>query len=139
VGNTTPSHYLDVVLQARLQSIIRREHPSLLFYKFGVVGAMLVPSDGTLESDHDRIPLLILRQADDIGRFDLSQKWRNASDFFFTDSSEDLSDLVTLLMDKRTDADTSVHFRFTGGSNGQQRCEPHRRRCQRVRRAVRCV
>ena len=81
---------------------------------------MLMPSDGTLESDHDRIPLLILRQADDIGRFDLSQRSRNASDFLFTDSSEDLSDLVTLLMDKRTDADTSVHFRFTGGSNGQR-------------------
>jgi hypothetical protein len=89
--------------------------------KFGVVGAMLVPFDGTFDSDQAPIPLLILRQADDVERSDLPQTWRNASDFLFTDSSEDLADLVALLMDKSTDADTSVHLRFPGSDNGQLR------------------
>jgi hypothetical protein len=49
--------------------------------EFGIVGVMLVPFDGTFESDQDQIPLLILREADDIGRSDLSQRWRNADEF----------------------------------------------------------
>jgi hypothetical protein len=42
--------------------------------EFGFVGAILVSFDGTFDSDQAPIPLLVLGQADDIGRSDLSQK-----------------------------------------------------------------
>jgi hypothetical protein len=51
--------------------------------EFGLVGVMLVPFEGTFDGDQDPVPVLLLRQADDTGRSDLSQKWRNASDFLF--------------------------------------------------------
>jgi hypothetical protein len=87
--------------------------------EFGVVGVMLVPFEGTFDGDQDPVPVLILRQGDETGRSDLSQRWRNANEFLFSDSFEDLTDLINLLMDKSTDADTSVHFRFSGGGSGQ--------------------
>jgi hypothetical protein len=87
--------------------------------EFGVVGVMLVPFEGTFDGDQDPVPVLVLRQGSDTGRSDLSQKWRNANEFLFSDSFEDLSDLINLLMDKSSDADTSVHFRFSSGGGGQ--------------------
>jgi hypothetical protein len=83
----------------------------------GVGGAILVPFDGTFDSDQDPIPVLIQRQSDGPERPDLSQEWANHSEFLFSQSPEDVTDLITLFMDKSSDADTAVHFRFPSGSN----------------------
>jgi hypothetical protein len=51
----------------------------------------------------------------------ICRKGVNGSEFLFTESSDDLADLVALLMDRSTDADTSVHCLFPGSNNGQQK------------------
>ena len=101
----------------------KSSHPSLLSvcdqgHDFGVVGVMLVPLAGTFSSDQDPIPVLIQRQPDDVDRSDLSQQWRNAGTFLFSKSSKNLTDLITLLMDKSTDANTSVYLKFQTNNNG---------------------
>ena len=77
----------------------------------GVGGAILVPFDGTFDSDQDPIPVLIQRNSDGLERSDLSQIWANRHDFLLSQSPEDVTDLINLLTDKSRDADTTVHFR----------------------------
>jgi hypothetical protein len=86
----------------------------------GIGGAILVPFDGTFDSDQDPIPVLIQKQSDGPERSDLSQKWANRHEFLLSQSPEDVADLITLLTDKSSDADTSVHFRFPSGINAGQ-------------------
>jgi hypothetical protein len=87
----------------------------------GFVGAILIPFDGTFESHQDPIPVSIQKKADEFERSDLLQKWKNGSEFLFSDVTDDVADLIALLKEKDTESDKSVHFYFPSGlDNGQQ-------------------
>jgi hypothetical protein len=87
-----------------------------------IVGAILIPFDGTFESHQDPIPVLIQKKSDQYDRSDLLQNWRNGSEFLFLDATDEVADLIALLKEKDTDSDKSIHFYFPiGPDSGQQR------------------
>jgi hypothetical protein len=57
--------------------------------RLGVSGTILVPFDGTFESQQDPIPVSIQKKADEFDRSDLLQKWKNGSEFLFSDVTDD--------------------------------------------------
>jgi hypothetical protein len=91
----------------------------------GVIGTILVPFDGTFESHQDPIPVSIQQKPDEYGPSDLLQKWKNESEFLFSDVKDDVPGLITLLKEKDTDADRSVHFYFPNGLGNGQRTSNH--------------
>ena len=87
----------------------------------GIVGAILVPFDRTFENQQDPIPVSIQEKIDEFGPSDLLQKWKNGSEFLFSDVKDDVADLVALLTKKDAESDKSIHFYFPRGfDNGQQ-------------------
>jgi hypothetical protein len=89
--------------------------------RVGIVGTILVPFDGTFESHQDPVPMSIQKKSDEYGPSDLIQKWKNGSDFLFSDVTDDVADLIALLKEKDTESDKSVHFYFPSGpDNGKQ-------------------
>ena len=89
--------------------------------KMGVIGAILIPFDGTFENHQDPIPVSIQKKSDEYDRSDLLQNWKNGSEFLFLDVPDDVADLIALLKEKGADSDKSVYFHFSGGlDNGQE-------------------
>ena len=89
--------------------------------RLGVTGTVLVPFDGTFESTQGPIPVSIQKKADEFDRSDLLQKWKNGSEFLFSDVTDDVADLIALLKEKSANSDKFVHFYFPSGlDNGQQ-------------------
>ena len=89
--------------------------------RMGLVGAILIPFDGTFEGRQGSIPVSIQRKSDEVDRSDLFQKWENGSEFLFLDVPDEVADLIALLKEKDTESDRSVHFYFPSGlDNGQQ-------------------
>jgi hypothetical protein len=87
----------------------------------GIAGAMLLPLNGTFEDRQDSIPVSIQKKSDEFGQSDLLQKWKNGSEFLFSDVKDDVADLIALLKERDREADRSVHFYFPNGlDNGQQ-------------------
>jgi hypothetical protein len=85
-------------------------------------GTILVPFDGAFESQQDPIPVSIQKKADEFDRSDLLQKWKNGSEFLFSDVMDDVADLIALLKEKSANSDKFVHFYFPSGlNNGQQK------------------
>jgi hypothetical protein len=89
------------------------------------VGAILIPFDGTFESRQDPTPVLIQKKSDEFDQSDLSQKWKNGSDFLFLDVTDDLADLIALLKEKDAEPDKSVHFHFPNGVDMAQQTSNH--------------
>ena len=88
--------------------------------RMGVIGAILVPFDGTFENRRDPIPVSIQKKSDVYDRPDLLQKWKNGNEFLFLEVPDDVADLVTLLKEKDAGSDRSIHFYFPNGSVDQQ-------------------
>ena len=88
--------------------------------RMGVIGAILVPFDGTFENRQDPIPVTIQKKSDVYDRPDLLQKWKNGNEFLFLEVPDDVADLVTLLKAKDAGSDRSIHFYFPNGSADQQ-------------------
>jgi hypothetical protein len=84
-----------------------------------------VPFDGTFESHQDPIPVSIQRKSDEYGPSDLLQKWKNGSEFLFSDVKDDVADLIALLKEKDTEPDRSVHFYFPNGFDSGQQTSNH--------------
>jgi hypothetical protein len=83
--------------------------------RLGIIGTILVPFDGTFESHQDPIPMSIQKKSDEYGSSDLLQKWKNGSEFLFTDVTDDVANIIALLKEKDTDSEKSVHFYFPSG------------------------
>jgi hypothetical protein len=93
--------------------------------RLGVSGTILVPFDGTFESQQDHIPVSIQKRADEFDRSDLLQKWKNGSEFLFSDVTDDVADLIALLKEKSANSDKFVHFYFPSGLNNGQQTSNH--------------
>src|SRR5262249_47032868 len=93
--------------------------------RLGVSGTMLVPFDGTFESQQDPIPMSIQRKSDEFGPSDLLQKWKNGREFLFSDVTDDVADLIALLKEKSANSDKIVHFYFPNGFDSGQQTSYH--------------
>jgi hypothetical protein len=93
--------------------------------KVGLVGAILIPYDGTFEGHQGSIPISIQKKSDEVDRSDLLQKWENGSEFLFLEKSDQLVDLIALLKEKESESDRSVHFYFPSGLDNDQQMSDH--------------
>jgi len=85
------------------------------------VGVILIPFDGTFNSDQDVIPVLIQKNAEQYDPSDLLQNWKNGAEYIFLDSKGDVDELATFMKAMETDGASSVHFVFSNDiSDGPQ-------------------
>ena len=93
--------------------------------RLSIVGAILIPFDGTFESHQDPIPVSIQRKPYVIGPSDLLEKWKNGSGFLFLDVPNDVADLIALLKEKGAESDKAVHFYFPNTPDDSQQSSSH--------------
>jgi hypothetical protein len=77
-----------------------------------VVGAILIPFDGTFQSDQDVIPVLVQKKADQYDPSDLLQNWKNGAKYIFLESKDDIEELVSFMKANEMNSAKSVHFVF---------------------------
>ena len=76
------------------------------------VGVILIPFDGTFQSDQDRIPVLIQKNADQYDPSDLLQNWKNGAEYIFLEPKDDVDELASFMKANEMDGTKSVHFVF---------------------------
>jgi hypothetical protein len=77
------------------------------------VGVILIPFDGTFQSDQEVIPVLIQKNADRyVGPSDLLQNWKNGAEYIFMESKDDVNELASFMKANEMDGTKSVHFVF---------------------------
>jgi hypothetical protein len=77
-----------------------------------IVGAVLIPFDGTFESRNNVIPVLFQK---DGGRYDppdLLQRWNNGTDYMFLESKDDVDELVSFLKTNDVDGVEAIRIFF---------------------------
>ena len=85
------------------------------------VGAILIPFDGTFQSDQDVLPVLIQKNADRYDPSDLLQNWNNGVDYIFSEAKDDVDGLVSFMKADEMDGAKSVYFIFPNDtSDGPQ-------------------
>jgi hypothetical protein len=57
------------------------------------VAVILIPFDGTFENKRGVIPVLIQKSADQFDSSDLSQKWKNGTEYIYSASEADVDEL----------------------------------------------
>jgi len=76
------------------------------------VGVILIPFDGTFENKRGAIPVLIQKNSDQFESSDLSQKWKNGTEYIYSASEVDVAELASFLKASETNGVKSVHFFF---------------------------
>ena len=76
------------------------------------VGVILIPFDGTFQSDQDVIPVLIQKNADQYDPSDLLQNWKNGAEYIFLESKDDVDELASFMKANEMHGSNSVHFVF---------------------------
>jgi hypothetical protein len=69
----------------------------------GIVGAVLIPFDGTFEYRQNVIPVLFQKNSKQHDPSDLLQRWRNGTDYIFSEWKDVIDELASFL--KTNDAD----------------------------------
>jgi hypothetical protein len=77
-----------------------------------VVGAILVPFDGTFEYRQSVIPVLFQENSKQYDPSDLLQRWRNGIDYIFLESKNDVDELASFLKANDADGVKAVHIFF---------------------------
>jgi hypothetical protein len=68
--------------------------------------------DGTFENKRGAIPVLIQKNSDQFESSDLSQKWKNGTEYIYSESEADVDELASFLKASETNGVQSVHFFF---------------------------
>jgi hypothetical protein len=76
------------------------------------VGVILIPFEGTFQSDRKVIPVLIQKNADRYDPSDLLQNWRNGAEYIFVESKDDVDELALFMKENEIAGGKSVHFVF---------------------------
>ena len=77
------------------------------------VGVILIPFDGTFQSDQEVIPVLIQKNADRyVGPSDLLQNWKNGAEYIFLEAKDDVDELASFMKANEMNGSKSVHFVF---------------------------
>jgi hypothetical protein len=81
------------------------------------VGLILIPFEGTFQSDQKVIPVLIQKNSDRYDPSDLLQNWRNGVEYIFVDSKDDVDGVASFMKENEMDGAKSVHFVFANSSH----------------------
>jgi hypothetical protein len=73
--------------------------------KSGIVGAVLMPFDGTFDSQKNIIPVLFQKSSGQYDSSDLLQRWKNGTDYMFLEAKDEVDELASFL--KTNDAERS--------------------------------
>jgi hypothetical protein len=76
------------------------------------VAVILIPFDGTFENKRGMIPVLIQKNGNEFDSSDLSQKWKNGTEYIFSESEVDINELASFLKANEANGVRSVHFFF---------------------------
>ena len=76
------------------------------------VAVLLIPFDGTFENKRGAIPVLIQKNSDQFDSSDLSQKWKNGTEYIYSASEVDVDELASFLKASESNGVKSVHFYF---------------------------
>jgi hypothetical protein len=74
------------------------------------IAVILIPLDGTFENKRGAIPILIQKNSDQFDSSDLSQKWKNGTEYIYSESEADVDELASFLKASETNGVKSVHF-----------------------------
>ena len=85
--------------------------------KSALIGAMLIPVDGTFENRQRVIPVLIQKNKDQYDPSDLLQHWKNGTEYIFVESADDVDKLTSFLKANEMDGVKSMHFFFPNNSD----------------------
>ena len=80
--------------------------------KSGIVGAVLIPFDGTFEYRQNVILVLFQKNAKEHDPSDLLQRWRNGTDYIFSESKDDIDELASFLKTNDADGEQTIHIFF---------------------------
>jgi hypothetical protein len=80
--------------------------------KSWIVGAILIPFDGTFENRQSVIPVLIQRNDDQYDPSDLLQHWKNGTEYIFLESKDDVDELASFLKASDGDGAKTIHIFF---------------------------
>jgi len=107
------------------------------------VGVILIPFDGTFQSDQGVIPVLIQKNADQYNSSDLLQNWKNGAEYIFLESKDDVDELASFMKANEMNGAKSVHFVFSNdlrdGSQTSNHIAIELLRCVGVFQRFRCV
>ena len=76
------------------------------------VGVILIPFDGTFQSDQEVIPVLIQNHADQYDPSDLLQNWKNGVEYISLEAKDDVDELASFMKANEMDGAKPVHFVF---------------------------
>lgn len=93
--------------------------------KSALVGAILIPVDGTFENQQRIIPVLIQKNEDQYDPTDLLQHWKNGTEYIFLESNDDVDKLVSFLKADEADGVKSLHFFFPNDSDAGPQTANH--------------
>ena len=76
------------------------------------IAVILIPLDGTFKNERAAIPILTQKNSDQYDSSDLSQKWKNGTEYIYSESEADVDELASFLKASETNGVKSVHFFF---------------------------
>ena len=80
--------------------------------KSGIVGAVLIPFDGTFENRQNVIPVLFQKNTGQYDTSNLLQRWKNGTDYMFLEAKNDVDELASFLKTNDADGVKTIHIFF---------------------------
>jgi hypothetical protein len=90
-----------------------------------LIGAILIPADGTFENRQRIIPVLIQKNEDQYDPSDFVQHWKNGTEYIFVESNDDTDKLASFLKANEADGVKSIHFFFPNDSDAGPQTANH--------------
>ena len=90
-----------------------------------LVGAILIPVDGTFENRQRIIPVLIQKNEDLYDPSDVLQHWKNGTKYIFLELNDDTDKLASFLKANEADGVKSIHFFFPNESDAGPQTANH--------------
>ena len=76
------------------------------------VAVLLIPLDGTFNSQHEAVSVAVQKIEDQSDPSDLMQRWENGPDYIFLEPPDEQERLASYLKDREAEGVESVHFYF---------------------------
>ena len=76
------------------------------------IAVILIPLDGIFENKRGTISVLIQKNSDQFDSSDLSQKWKNGTEYIYSELEADVDELASFLKASETNGVKTVHFFF---------------------------
>jgi hypothetical protein len=93
--------------------------------KSGIVGAVLIPFDGTFEYRQNVIPVLFQKNSKQHDPFGLLQRWKNGTDYMFLESKDDVDELASFLKTNDADGVKTIHIFFPHDPDASYQVSTH--------------